>query len=145
MMYYLLYFLLWLFFLYWIHVFAHVIPFIKNIHFDHHRYISKNQNVSWHWSNLFLINQTALSTIDLWITEVIPTILFSLITGQWWISVFYYLWAALLQETLEHNNNFDLPLLTSGKWHLLHHSDVHKNFSLFFPLWDIIFKTYKKL
>jgi len=142
---YTIYFLLWLFFLYWLHRLAHVLPVIKKLHLDHHIYITQNQNVSWHWSNLFLITQTLKSTVDLWITEVIPTLLFSLITGQWWILIFYYLWAAILQETLEHDKNLNLPILTSGKWHLLHHSDFRKNFGIFFPLWDIVFNTYKKI
>jgi sterol desaturase/sphingolipid hydroxylase (fatty acid hydroxylase superfamily) len=60
--------------------------------------------------------------------------------------VFYYLWAALVQEVIEHNPNFNLyPALTSGKWHLIHHRDNGSNFGLFFPIWDILFKTHKKI
>jgi sterol desaturase/sphingolipid hydroxylase (fatty acid hydroxylase superfamily) len=88
-----------------------------------------------------LYNDTWLSTLDLYVTEVIPTLVFSLITGQWWISIFYYVWAAFLQEALEHNNKVDFPLITTGKWHLTHHYQPNKNYGLFFPIWDIIFKT----
>lgn len=134
------YFFTWTFMLYWIHRSIHKIPYLLKVHRDHHRFILEN-NVSWHWSNLFLYNDTFLSTIDLWITEVIPTIIFSALTGQWWIFIFYYLWAALIQESIEHNSSIDLPLLTSGRWHLVHHRNSNKNFGLFFSMWDIIFKT----
>jgi sterol desaturase/sphingolipid hydroxylase (fatty acid hydroxylase superfamily) len=86
----------------------------------------------------------ALEQLDLWITEVIPTVIFSWITGHWWLSVFYYLWAALIQEVVEHNPKFDVfPLLTSGRWHLVHHKDSTRNYGLFLPIWDIMFGTYK--
>lgn len=135
------YFLLWTLMLYWIHRIVHYIPVIRAVHLHHHRFVLTHTN-KWHWNNLFLFNDDWISTLDLWITEVIPTLLFSLVTGQWWISVFYYLWAAFVQETIEHNKNFNIPILTSGQWHLMHHrSSV--NYSLFTPLWDIIFKTYR--
>jgi sterol desaturase/sphingolipid hydroxylase (fatty acid hydroxylase superfamily) len=58
--------------------------------------------------------------------------------------VFYYFWAVLIQERIEHNPNFDIyPILTSGKWHLIHHSNYDKNYGVFISLWDKIFKTYK--
>ena len=115
-------------------------------HGEHHRFINKciksGQRMQWHWNNLFLINDNIKSTIDLWITEVIPTIVFSAITQQWWIFIFYYIWAAILQETLEHNPNVNFyPFLTSGKWHLVHHTHPDKNFCLIFPIWDILLKT----
>ena len=128
-----IFFLIWTLCLYWIHRLAHRIPYIKKWHFNHHAYIIQNGSPGWHWNNLFLYNDTWTSTLDLYLTEVIPTILFSMITGQWWISIFYYIWAAFLQETLEHNNNIDLPLLTTGRWHLIHHSLPNKNYGLFFP------------
>jgi sterol desaturase/sphingolipid hydroxylase (fatty acid hydroxylase superfamily) len=135
------YFLLWTLILYWIHRIGHIVPVIKTYHLAHHQHIIVNEPV-WHWNNLFLFNDNWESTIDLWVTEVIPTVLFSFITGQWWILIFYYVWASLIQETIEHNKNFDMPILTSGKWHLIHHRSA-KNYGLFVPVWDIIFGTYK--
>jgi sterol desaturase/sphingolipid hydroxylase (fatty acid hydroxylase superfamily) len=136
-----LYFFLWTLMLYWIHRLSHHSPVIRAVHLHHHKFIITH-STTWHWSNIFLFNDDWTSTLDLWITEVIPTLLFSLITGQWWISVFYYLWAAFVQESIEHNKNIDLPILTSGKWHLIHHRN-ESNYGLFTPLWDIIFGTYK--
>lgn len=127
--------------LYWIHRICHMIPVIREIHLHHHRFVLTH-TVTWHWSNLFLVNDDWTSTLDLWLTEVIPTLMFSFITGQWWISVFYYIWAALIQEVIEHRPTFDLPVLTSGKWHLMHHR-AEINYGLFTPIWDKIFRTYK--
>lgn len=133
-------FLIWTLLLYAIHRLAHKIPVVRDYHRDHHIFIREN-SVSWHWSNLFLFNDTVKSTIDLWITEVIPTIIIAFIFSAWWICIFYYLWAALVQESIEHDSNFNLPLLGSGKWHLVHHKNAGKNFGLFFPVWDILFGT----
>lgn len=136
-----LYFLLWTLILYWIHRLGHVLPVIRDIHLHHHRFILSN-TPKWHWSNLFLFNDDWTSTVDLWITEVIPTLIFSILTGQYWISIFYYIWAAFIQESIEHNDRVNLPILTSGKWHLIHHHSSY-NYGLFYPLWDMIFRTHK--
>lgn len=126
--------------LYWIHRVGHKIPFILKFHGVHHGHINTNIT-GWSWNNLLLFNDNWPSTIDLWITEVIPTLIFSYLTGQWWLSIFYYVWAALLQEELEHRRNFNMPILTCGEWHLKHHRRPDKNFGLFFPVWDKLFKT----
>lgn len=140
---FILYFFLWTLMLYCIHRVVHVAPAVRAVHLHHHQFILTH-STKWHWSNLLLFNDDWTSTIDLWITEVIPTILFSLITGQWWISILYYIWAAFIQETIEHDSNFNLPILTSGKWHLMHHQNKI-NYGLFIPVWDIIFGTYKNV
>ena len=141
---YVVHFLIWTFLLYFIHRASHVLPVIREFHRDHHQFI-RNHEVTWHWSNLFLYNDTLKSTVDLWITEVIPTILIAFLLNAWWLAVFYYLWAALVQETIEHNKHFDWPILSSGKWHLIHHKNYNKNYGLFFPMWDIVFGTNKRL
>jgi lathosterol oxidase len=139
-------FISWLFCLYWIHRISHYISIIKNIHWDHHDFIQQNFNTSWHWSNLFLFNDTWKSTADLWITEVIPTWLFCYLTGYWWIFVFYYMWAAFIQESIEHNPKINLyPFLTSGKWHLQHHEIPNCNFGLITPIFDKVFQTEMKI
>lgn len=106
----------------------------------HHKFINNNKT-GWKLNNLLLFNDDWKSTIDLWTTEVIPTIVFATVTNQWWIFVFYYCWAAFFQENLEHNRNKDFLFFTFGKWHLLHHRQLNKNFGLFLPIWDLIFKT----
>ena len=143
-------FFAWTLYLYVIHRAIHAVgvkyfPIAFQAHADHHRYINTHAKTTWHWNNLFLFNDTWMSTLDLWITEVIPTLIFSWITGYWWVSVFYYFWAAFVQEIIEHNPDFDMyPVLTSGKWHLVHHQDTTVNFGLFVPLWDMLFGTYRR-
>jgi sterol desaturase/sphingolipid hydroxylase (fatty acid hydroxylase superfamily) len=107
-------------------------------------YINKTGSPGWKLNNIVLYNDNLPSTIDLYITEVIPTFVFSLITNQWWIFIFYYIWAAFLQEELEHKKGLNFTILTSGDWHLIHHRNPNKNFGLFLPIWDIIFRTNQK-
>jgi sterol desaturase/sphingolipid hydroxylase (fatty acid hydroxylase superfamily) len=84
--------------------------------------------------------------VDLWITEVIPTVIFAGLTGAWWVVIFYYIWAALVQEIIEHNPEVNVyPWLTSGQWHLVHHKNMRRNYGLFTPLWDIIFRTHTRI
>lgn len=148
-----IYFLSWTFLLYIVHILVHHIPYLKTIHHDHHLFIIKEFSESkeiknltnWHWNNIFLFNDTPISSLDLWITEVIPTLIFCYITNHWWIFLFYYVWAAFIQERIEHNPKIDLYPFTSGKWHLIHHRNFKKNYGLFHPLWDKIFDTELKL
>lgn len=139
-------FIAWTFVMYWAHRVVHAIPFLKKIHYNHHAFVSQNNVTRWHWSNLFLFNDNAMSTIDLWLSDVIPTLVFSAITGQWWIAVMYYVWAAFIQERVEHNNSVNLyPWITSGRWHLIHHRVGNKNYGLFVPIWDKLFNTEQKI
>lgn len=139
------YFFFWTLILYWLHRLSHSLKFLKQYHLDHHRFIFKNGNTKskWHVNNLLLYNDSMHSTIDLWLTEVIPTFLFALITGHWWIFVFYYVWAAFFQEFLEHKKGLNLLPFTFGDWHLVHHRNFNYNYGLFFPIWDIVFRTNK--
>lgn len=139
-------FFLWTLVIYWCHRLAHVLPVLKKFHADHHNQVSNNTYQGLNWKNVFLYFDSPKSTADQWCTEVIPTLVFCYFTGQWWIMGFYYIWAAFIQEAIEHNSNFNYyPLLTSGKWHLLHHEDNNKNFGVFFPIWDLLFDTWKGL
>ena len=144
---YVLVFLLWNMMIYWMHRIIHMvhIPYVTDFHWDHHRVITLEQHLGLHWSNLFLFNDTWKSTADLWCSEIIPTLMFCYFTGHWWVFIFYYLWAAFIQEGIEHNKDFDLyPLSTSGKWHLVHHSNSSYNYGIFLPIWDMMFGTYKR-
>lgn len=136
-----LHFILWTFYLYWLHRLVHQVPVLQQIHAQHHAYINNN-DTKWHWSNLFLFNDDWTCTVDLWITDVIPTIIFSAATGAWWLCAFYYIWAAFIQERVEHNPNVNLyPFLHSGEWHLKHHRQSNKNYAMFIVYWDKLFKT----
>lgn len=133
-------FMWWTFMLYWIHRGVHQVPVLRDIHMDHHKVVNRGVT-GWHWSNLFLFNDTWKSTLDLWITEVVPTLLFCWLLDAWWLACFYYVWAAFIQEAIEHNPKVDLLWLTSGRWHLVHHRRARFNFGVFIPVWDILFAT----
>lgn len=132
--------------LYWIHRLGHKTPLVRKIHRGHHKFIANNPPPTWHWTNIFLFQDDWPSTVDVWLTEIIPTVIFCWITGAWWIAVMFYFWSAFIQESIEHNPKFNkFPLFTSGQWHLLHHFRGPYNYGIFHPLWDIIFKTYKSV
>jgi sterol desaturase/sphingolipid hydroxylase (fatty acid hydroxylase superfamily) len=136
--------IVWSLLLYLCHRLAHIVPFLWKYHQDHHLQIYKQTNKGHHWSNYFLFFDTWRSTIDQWLIEIIPTILLCLVFQDFTVFIIYYVWAVCIQERVEHNYRFDVyPFLTSGKWHLVHHSEYTKNFGVFTPVWDILFKTYK--
>lgn len=138
-------FVLWTLLLYVMHRVGHVIPWLKNIHHDHHIQVHR-QVIGWSWKNLLLYVDSWRSTADQWLIEVIPTLIFAFLTGQWWIWWFYYVWAAFVQEAIEHNDKVNLyPFLSSGKWHLIHHKHPKSNYGVFTPLWDKLFGTFKPL
>ena len=139
-------FLLWTFVVYWMHRLAHALPFMREYHLDHHAQVTDNTIQGLSWKNVFLWFDSWNSTVDQWITEVIPTIVISAVTGHWWLFIAYYVWAAFIQESIEHNSKINFyPFITSGKWHLIHHDDPTKNYGVFIPLWDIVFGTRKSL
>ena len=145
-MYHIITFLSWTLLIYWAHRLAHVVPVVRDMHADHHAQVASLTYNGMHWTNIFLYFDSWKSTADQWITEVIPTIVFCAVTGQWWLGAAYFIWAAFIQEGLEHNPGFNIyPILTSGKWHLLHHTDHSKNFGVFFPIWDMLFGTHKTM
>lgn len=135
------YFFLWTFILYWIHRVPHEFTAIAWLHRQHHDFVRKHE-ITWHWSNIFLFNDDWIGTVDYWVCEVIPTFIFSWLTGQWWIAIGFYFYAAFIQEWLEHNPRFTLyPLYTSGRWHMLHHTSYKCNFGIGTPFWDWVFGT----
>ena len=143
---YVLLFFFWTFTIYWMHRLAHAWSFMRGFHVDHHAQVTDKTIAGLNWKNAFLWFDTGESTVDQWLTEVIPTFIISAATGHWWLLLFYYIWAAFIQEAVEHNEKFNLyPFITSGKWHLIHHEHPTKNYGVFFPIWDIIFETKKGL
>lgn len=135
------YFFAWTFLLYWVHRISHIVPIMKQIHWGHHQYVIEGQP-KWMWQNIFLYSDDWIGTADLFMTEVIPTLIFCYFTDQWWIFAVYYIWTAFIQEWVEHNPKFNVWPFSAGQCHLKHHTNWRTNYSIFFPLWDIIFKTY---
>jgi sterol desaturase/sphingolipid hydroxylase (fatty acid hydroxylase superfamily) len=140
---YILQFFGWTLLLYCLHRIAHTayVPVLRRAHLAHHAQIRIKGTTSWHWTNLLLYTDTWAVTRDMWVTEIIPTIAYATVFNCYWIVVFYYLWAALLQEPLEHNPKLTIRPFTAGQWHLRHHFNVYCNYGLFLPTWDILFRT----
>jgi sterol desaturase/sphingolipid hydroxylase (fatty acid hydroxylase superfamily) len=119
---------------------------MRQFHSDHHKQVTQQTINGLNWRNAFLFFDSWKSTLDQWFTEVIPTVIISAVTGHWWLAVAYYVWAAFIQEAIEHNSKINLyPFITSGKWHLIHHQDPAHNYGVFVPIWDLIFGTWKGL
>lgn len=133
-------FIIWTFVLYWTHRLGHTLPVVKYFHFKHHYFI-KHNHTKWHWSNLLLFNDTWECTIDLWLTEIIPTLILAYIFNSPWLFVCYYVWASLFQERYEHNKDINVYPITSGQWHLTHHKTGRYNYGIFLPVWDKLFGT----
>ncbi len=61
---YIFHYLIWTFFIYWLHRIVHVTEWTNYYHSDHHRYITENWNnelenpTGWSWSDVFLIEDT---------------------------------------------------------------------------------------
>jgi sterol desaturase/sphingolipid hydroxylase (fatty acid hydroxylase superfamily) len=142
---YVLAFLGWTLIIYCMHRIVHTVPYLKKIHWHHHKHVIHGTgSYKWEWTNLFLWVDDLKGTLDQWIMEVIPTILFCWLTGHWWILILYWVDSAFIQEHIEHNRKFDIyPFLTSGKWHMVHHEDHRYNYGIYFPIWDLIFGTAK--
>ena len=143
---YVIVFLVWTFTIYWMQRLANVWSFMRKYHVDHHKQVTQATIQGLNWRNALLWFDSWESTVDQWLTEVIPTIIISCVTGHYWLLFAYYIWAGFIQEAVEHNKRINLyPFLTSGKWHLIHHEFPNKNYGVFIPLWDIVFRTRKGL
>lgn len=143
---YIIVFIAWTLLIYVMHRLAHIVPAMRRFHDDHHSQVTDGTIKGPDWRNLLLFFDNWRSTIDQWLVEVIPTIALAMATGHWWLAVAYYVWAAMIQEAVEHNDKIDLyPFITSGRWHLVHHDDPSKNFGVFIPVWDLVFGTWKRI
>ena len=132
-------FMYWTLLVYWLHRLVHVLGW--QAHIDHHHQVDASA-VGFHWTNMFLFFDSWRSTLDQWFTEVGPVLLVSWLWGTWVLAFAYYVWAAFIQEHVEHDPKFDwYPWLTSGRWHLKHHKYPGCNFGVFHPLWDKLFGT----
>ena len=139
------FFILWSLSVYLMHRLVHGVRGLGRWHARHHAVVAAGRQ-GWHWNNLLLFNDDWPSTADLWMTEIAPALGCAWLTQAYWPLLAYYLYAALLQERLEHNPRFSLyPWLTAGAWHVAHHRDPRVNFGFLTPAWDILFGTAKAL
>lgn len=134
---------LWTLLLWSMHFLSHHTQFLWKFHLAHHEEVL-NGIGNPDWRNLFLWFNTFEVTMDQWLIEVIPTLVLAYAFNAYWLIMFYYVWAACIQESIRHNPEFNLmPFLVSGKYHLIHHRNSSKNFGVYTPIWDMLLGTYE--
>ncbi len=136
----LLYFFLVDFFYYWFHRLQHTSSFLWEQHKLHHSEISLNvtstRRVHWLEEPLILI----FLGLPLGILVQFNGLSLGL------LSIIEVLWLHFIHMNLRLNLGVVSRIITGPQYHRIHHSfkfeHLDKNFSAFFPLWDILFGTY---
>jgi sterol desaturase/sphingolipid hydroxylase (fatty acid hydroxylase superfamily) len=153
-MYYVFAFLLWSFCAYSLHRLAHLKstynPLFR-IHLAHHlTEYGKEDTYAFQWPawpSYLLWFDDLNSSLDVWITLVLPAAVVSLIIPQTHFSVlgFVYLYEVFLSEhNLDHNPQICgavTSVLAIGNYHLTHHHYPRYNYGLYLTLWDYVFVT----
>lgn len=139
------YFLGWTFIAYWTHRAAHAFDFLWKFHREHHVVVYEGKfEFSW-WNLVGWVNDWK-STLDDWLTEIIPLGLYIWIfPAAWPVVIYYYIDSSLSEGILDHNPRIDVPGLAMGRYHLAHHDDMRVNFDNYTRLWDWVFGTRNKL
>lgn len=128
------------FFYYWFHRWQHTKPFLWEQHKFHHSEESLNVTSSRrvHWL------EDPLLVIFLGIPMGLVFQFNGLALGI--LAFIEVLWLQFIHLNLKLNLGLLSPVITGPQYHRIHHSfeaeHLDKNFSAFFPLWDIIFGTY---
>ncbi|MEO1743093.1 MAG: sterol desaturase family protein [Cyanobacteria bacterium J06629_9] len=136
----LLYFLMTDFFYYWFHRWQHKRAFLWEQHKLHHSEQSLNvtstRRVHWLEDPLLIV----FLAIPMGILFDFSGLALGLLTFA------EILWLQFIHMNLRLNLGWASCLVTGPQYHRIHHSyqDKHldKNFSAFFPFWDIVFGTY---
>lgn len=147
-------FLLWTLISYALHRLAHTKsrynPLFK-IHLAHHKAeYGKEENYKFKWPgwrSFVLWFDDLKSSLDVWITLILPAVLVSLLfpTTHFAVLIFVYFYEVFLSEhNLDHNpeiTGFVTRVLAIGQYHLTHHHYPKYNYGLYLTIWDIVFVT----
>ncbi|MEM0980883.1 MAG: sterol desaturase family protein [Cyanobacteria bacterium P01_H01_bin.58] len=136
----LLYFLVTDFFYYWFHRWQHTKPFLWEQHKFHHSDESLNvtstRRVHWLEDPFILLFLGIPMGLLLQFNGLALGIL----------AFIEVLWLQFIHLNLRLNLGWLSSVVTGPQYHRIHHSfqaeHLDKNFSAFFPLWDIVFGTY---
>lgn len=135
----LLYLLVWDFFYYWWHRAQHQFPALWRMHSLHHmdETLGVSANMRVHW--LEEIGRTAAMFVPM-------AFLFNLPTATGFIAVVLTAWGAFIHSNLRLHLGPASALIAGPQVHRVHHSRLaehhDRNFSAFFPVWDVLFGTY---
>ncbi|WP_343564317.1 sterol desaturase family protein [Kiloniella sp. b19] len=138
-------FLVFTFVTYWTHRIAHCWKPLWYLHEAHHSVPYKGE---YEFSLLNLVGwyNDWRSTLDVWVTEVLPMAgLVLLWPATWPLAVLFYIDNVLSEGLTDHNPRINIPGLAMGKYHIEHHKDMSVNFDGYFRLWDKVFGTQRNV
>lgn len=131
--------LVWDFFYYWWHRAQHVSPLLWRIHALHHidETLGVSANMRVHW----------LEEIGRTLAIFLPmALLFNLPLQSGLIAATVTLWGGFVHANLRLPLGPVSPVIAGPQVHRIHHSRLpehrNRNFSAFFPVWDVLFGTY---
>ena len=125
--------------LYWVHRLSHAVPALWMVHRFHHNeeHLHAATMTRQHWLSFPIAQVLLLPTVWLWGGDAVPQTVVIVVTA---IAVF-------------HHSNLRLglgrltPIIVGPQLHRLHHArdraNHDSNFAGVFPLWDIVFGTYR--
>ena len=146
-------FLLWTFYIYWVHRIAHIkhrYNIFYTIHAAHHRipYFAKERVLKPSVGQYFFWLGEWKTSLDIIIVMTFPLLVITYFWpqyGVWWL-IFHYLYEVFCSEDLlDHNTRLNGPLTRIFAWgntHLYHHVYVKKNYALITNFWDYVFGTF---
>ena len=136
-----LYLLAYDFLYYWLHRAQHRSDALWAIHKLHHteRHVNVTTTLRVHW----------LEEIMKALVIVLPvSLLFDSVPSAGWIAAILGLWLFFVHANLKVSFGPLSWLLTSPAAHRIHHSldhaEANSNFAVIFPIWDILFGTYRR-
>lgn len=134
----------WDFFFYWYHRLMHAVPFLWQIHKLHHMDTQldalSNNRENWLdpiiFTPMVVIPPAVLFKIDSYEANTLGTIL----------SFAQLVWPMLYHSNIRLEFGKASVLINCNQVHRIHHSRLpehrDRNFAAYFPLWDVIFRTY---
>ena len=137
---FILYLLAYDFFYYWLHRAQHRYDALWSIHKLHHSETHVNVTTTYrvHWLEEFLKAAVIVFPIGL---------IFDAIPAAGWLAAVLSLWLFFVHANLRVSFGPLSWLLTSPASHRIHHSLDHaqsnSNFAVIFPIWDVLFGTYR--
>jgi len=145
-------FLLWTLCIYFMHRIAHIkhrLNFLHTIHLNHHRINYWKEGYRFRWYYLFFYFGSIYASLDVFFMLTVPALFVFLIYPKVgiYILLFHYFYEVFLSEgILDHNPKIKgkiTKFFAWGDYHLTHHKNWKKNYSLIITLWDYVFRTIK--
>jgi len=145
-------FLIWTFAIYWLHRLAHVRAKwnpLYPIHQAHHRQKYDGTETDIKPGHFIFMFGDIKVTWDVLLTQTLPLLIITCFLPQQGLVLlaFHYIYEVFLSEGILDHNPRLVGNITRyfawGRFHLTHHHQPVKNYSLMITLWDYIFGTAK--